>query len=118
MVGRAMGGEQSPHVQIYTRRWCLYCAAARRLFKKLGVDFDVIKLDGRPELRREVSERAGGWPTVPMIFIGPRFIGGYAEAAALHRSGALPGLLDDHEPRTEVDCVVEPHANPYDSRDQ
>ena len=118
MVGRAMAGEKSPHIQIFTRRWCLYCAAARRLFKKLGVDFEEIKLDGRPELRREVSERAGGWPTVPMIFIGPRFIGGYAEAAALHRSGALPGLLDDHEPRTEVDCVVEPHAHPNDSRDQ
>ena len=118
MVGRAMGGEQSPHVQIYTRRWCLYCAAARRLFKKLGVDFDVIKLDGRPELRQEVSERAGGWPTVPMIFIGPRFIGGYAETAALHREGALLRLLDNHEPQSKVDGVVEPHAHSYDSRDQ
>ena len=113
-----MAGEQPPHVQIYTRRWCFYCAAARRLFKKLGVGFEEIKLGGRPELRREVSERAGGWPTVPMIFIGPRFVGGYAEAAALHRSGALPWLLDDHEPLTEVGRVVEPHAYPYDSRDQ
>jgi len=112
-----MAGEQSPGVQIHTKRWCLYCVAARRLFKKLGVDFEEINLDGRPELRLEVSERAGGWPTVPMIFIGPRFIGGYAEAVALHREGALRRLLDDHEPRTKVDCVVEPHANPYDSRD-
>ena len=55
-----MACERSPQVQIYTRRWCLYCAAARRLFKKLGVDFEDIKLDGRPELRGEVSEKAGG----------------------------------------------------------
>jgi glutaredoxin 3 len=111
-----MAGEKSPGVQIFTRRWCLYCVAARRLFKKLCVGFEEIKLDGRPELRREVSEKAGGWPTVPMIFIGPRFIGGYAEAAALHREGALLRLLDAHEPRTDMDGVVEPHANPYDSR--
>ena len=111
-----MAGEKSPHIQIYTRRWCFYCAAARRLFKKLGVGFEEIKLDGRPELRREVSENAGGWPTVPMIFIGPRFIGGYTEAAALHRDGALLGLLDDHEPRTEVDRVVEPQSHPNDGR--
>ena len=111
-----MAGEKSPHVQIYTRRWCFYCAAARRFFKKLGVGFEEIKLDGRPELRREVSERAGGWPTVPMIFIGPRFIGGYADAAALHREGALLRLLKAHEPQTEVDCVVEPRAHLYDNR--
>ena len=111
-----MAGETSPRVQIYTRRWCFYCVVARRLFQKLGVDIEEIKLDGRPELRRQVSEKAGGWPTVPMIFIGPRFIGGYAEAAALHREGALLRLLDDHEPQTEMDGVAEPRAHPYDCR--
>jgi glutaredoxin 3 len=110
-----MAGEQSPRIQIYTRRWCFYCAAARRLFRKLGVDFEEIKLDGRPELRREISAKAGGWPTVPMIFIEPRFIGGYAEVAALHRKGALLRLLDTQEPQTELDGVVEPRAHPYDS---
>ena len=109
--------EISPRVRIYTRRWCLYCAAARRLFKKLGVDFDEIKVGGRPELRREISEKAGGWPTVPMIFIGPRFVGGYAETAALHRSGALPGLLNGHEPGADGGTVVEQSGLPHDSRD-
>jgi len=109
--------EISPRVRIYTGRWCLYCAAARRLFKKLGVDFDEIKLDGRPELRREISEKARGWPTVPMIFIGPKFIGGYAESAALRRSGALSLLLDGPEPGADGGSVVEQSALPHDSRD-
>ncbi len=109
--------EKPPRVRIYTRGWCLYCAAARRLFKKLGVDFDEIKLDGRPELRREISAKAGGWPTVPMLFIGQRFIGGYAETAALHRSGALPGLLDGHASEAGRGSVVEQRAHPHDSRD-
>jgi len=76
-------------VRIYTRRWCGYCFAARRLFTRLGVDFEEIALDGQRELRREVSERAGNWRTVPMIFVGDQFIGGYQEAAELNRRGAL-----------------------------
>ena len=111
-----MAGETSSRVQIYTRRWCLYCVAARRLFRKLGLDVEEIKLDGRPDLRREVSEKAGGWPTVPMIFIGPRFIGGYAETAALHRSGTLSGLLDGHHPGADGGSVVEQSVLPHDSR--
>ncbi len=76
-------------ITIYTKRWCGYCWAARRLFSKLGLLFEEIPLDGRPELRREVSSAAGGWPTVPMIFLGDEFIGGYTEAAKLHRQGGL-----------------------------
>jgi len=53
------------------------------------VDFEEIRLDGLPGRRQEISERAGNWRTVPMVFIGDRFIGGYQEAAELHRSGEL-----------------------------
>ena len=77
------------HVRIYSRHWCGYCFAARRLFTRLGVDFEEIALDGQRELRREVSQRAGNWPTVPMIFVGNQFIGGYQEAAELDRNGTL-----------------------------
>ena len=82
---------QAP-VRLYTRRWCIYCFAARRLFRRLGVDFEEIRLDGDPSLRHEISESAGSWPTVPMIFIGDSFVGGYQEAAALHRRGELESL--------------------------
>ena len=87
-----MASDASIGVRLYTRRWCGYCFAARRLFTRLGVDFEEIALDGQPGLRREVSERAGNWPTVPMIFIGDGFIGGYREAAELHRRGELEHL--------------------------
>ena len=79
-------------IQIYTRRWCWYCFAARRLFDRLKIDFDEIAVDGLPDLRREISKRAGYWATVPMILIGDRFIGGYREAADLHRRGELEKL--------------------------
>ena len=78
-----------PVVTIYTKRWCGYCWAARRLFGKLGIDFEEIPLDGNQKLRREIAATAGNWPTVPMVFLGKRFIGGYTELAQLHRKGDL-----------------------------
>ena len=82
----------TPAVRIYTKRWCGFCHAATRLFQSLGVAFQEIPVDADPELRWEVSARAGNWPTVPMIFIGDNFVGGYTEAAALHRKGRLLSL--------------------------
>jgi len=79
-------------VRIYTRRWRGYCFAARRLLTRLGVDFEEIALDGQPELPREISDHAGNWRTVPIIFVGDRFIGGYQEAAELDRRGVLEKL--------------------------
>lgn len=81
-------------VTVYTTRWCMFCAAAKRLLTAAGVDFEEVALDGRPELRRQVSDAHGGWPTVPMILIGDRFVGGYDDLARLHRAGELTALLD------------------------
>ena len=89
-----MTGAGAPTVRLYTRRWCGYCIAARRLLRKLAIDFEEIRLDGDPELRREISEAARDWPTVPMIFIDERFIGGYTELARLHRRGDLAKLME------------------------
>ena len=84
-----MASDASIGVRLYTRRWCGYCFAARQLFTQLGVDFEEIAIDGQSGLRQKVSERAGNWRTVPMVFIGDHFIGGYQEAAELLRRGEL-----------------------------
>lgn len=89
--------QNSKHVRLYTRRWCGYCFAARRLLQKLEVDFEEIRLDGRPDLRRKISTEAGGWKTVPMIFAGDRFLGGFSELADLHRGGELEGIVGSAE---------------------
>ena len=93
-------GPLQGRVRIYTRKWCWYCFAARRLLQGLGVEFDEIPIDGRKELRRRISELAGGWRTVPMIFAGDRFLGGFDEISELHRRGELQPLLEnpDDEP--------------------
>ena len=66
---------------------------ARRLFDELRIDFEEIALDGDPDLRWKIAAKAGNWTTVPMIFIGDHFIGGYTETASLHRDGRLLRLI-------------------------
>jgi len=76
-------------VRMYTTKWCGYCFAARRLLRRLDVDFEEISLDGKPELRRRISRQTGGWPTVPMVFVNGIFVGGYSELRSLCRKGDL-----------------------------
>jgi glutaredoxin 3 len=83
-----------PAVRLYTRKWCGYCTLARRLLNELKVEYEEIPLGEEPALRRSLTEANGGWPTLPMVFIGERFVGGYRELRNLERSGELARLLE------------------------
>ena len=83
-----------PKVRLYTRRWCGYCTAARRLLGHHDIEYEEIPLGDNPELRRSVSQANGNWSTLPMIFIGDHFVGGYRELARLNSSGELDSLLE------------------------
>ncbi len=82
-----------PQVTLYTTSWCPYCAAAKSLLKKKGVAFEEIDVDGKPELRRAMTERAGGRTSVPQIFIGAKHVGGSDDLHALEARGELDKLL-------------------------
>jgi glutaredoxin 3 len=81
-------------VIIYTTSICPYCDSAKRLFKSLNVSYEEISLEGQHEERVRLSKAHGGWRTVPMIFIGEQFIGGFDDAKKLHDRGALLPLIN------------------------
>ena len=56
-------------VEMYTTGWCPYCAMAKALLARKGVEFAEISLDEEPGRRAEMIERAHGGRTVPQIFI-------------------------------------------------
>lgn len=85
-------------VKIYTTTVCPYCDSAKRLFKSLGVPYEEISLDGCHEERQRLSEANGGWRTVPMIFIGDKFMGGFTDVKAVHDRGELLPLINGSEP--------------------
>jgi glutaredoxin 3 len=66
---------------------------AETLLKAKGVtDIEKIRVDLDPQQREEMMQKTGR-RTVPQIFIGRTYVGGYDDLAALDRSGKLDPLL-------------------------
>ncbi len=86
------GVAMSAPVTMYSTRFCPYCMAARRLLAAKGVAYEDIGVDGNPDLRRKMTEKAGQ-RTVPQIWIGERHIGGFTDLAALDERGELDQML-------------------------
>lgn len=80
------------NVVIYTTRFCPFCVRARQLLKSKGVDYDEIPVDGKPELRQEMTRKAGSH-TVPQIWINDEHVGGCSELMLLDQQGRLDGML-------------------------
>lgn len=81
-------------VTIYTKPFCGFCHAAKRLLAHKGVDFTEIDISGNPELRREMIQKANGRSTVPQIWIGATHVGGFDEIDALEARGRLDQMLE------------------------
>ncbi|MGX1098360.1 glutaredoxin 3 [Amorphus sp. MBR-141] len=80
-------------VTIYTRQFCGFCVAAKRLLDQKGVSYDEIDASGDPGRRQEMIERSNGGRTFPQIFVGDTHVGGCDDLYDLERSGKLDGLL-------------------------
>ena len=80
-------------VTIYTRMFCGFCTAAKRLLDSKGVAYTEHDATYSPDLRREMIERSSGGSTFPQIFIGDVHVGGCDDLHALDAAGELDGLL-------------------------
>ena len=79
-------------VIVYSSDYCPYCSRAKHLLASKGVAFEEIKVDGKPQLRAEMTKKAGR-TSVPQIWIGAKHIGGCDDLYALERAGKLDALL-------------------------
>lgn len=82
------------NITIYTSNWCPYCIKAKQLLTQKGVAFNEITVDGKPQVRAEMKEKAGK-NSVPQIWINDQHIGGCDDLCALEQSGKLDALLAD-----------------------
>lgn len=81
-------------VTIYTTTFCPYCNQAKMLLKNKGVDYQEIAMQSlTTEQRTELSQKTNNYRTVPQIFIGDTFVGGFDQLSALERAGKLDSLL-------------------------
>jgi len=84
--------DAASNIVIYTTPWCPYCTRAKHLLTSKGVAFEEINVQGKPDLRQEMEDRAGAY-TVPQIWVGETHVGGCDELYALERMGKLDSLL-------------------------
>jgi glutaredoxin 3 len=80
-------------VEIYSTMFCGYCARAKSLLDKKGVDYVEIDIIEDSAKRDEMVERSAGRQTVPQIFIDGEHIGGSDDLYALERAGKLDAKL-------------------------
>ncbi|MBA2656977.1 MAG: glutaredoxin 3 [Tatlockia sp.] len=81
-------------IVMYSTAYCPYCARARELLEKKGLDYLDIRIDEHPEKRDEMIAKSGG-RTVPQLFINGQPIGGCDDMYALEAQGQLDKLLQD-----------------------
>ena len=81
------------NVIIYTWTICPYCVRAKALLKSKGVQYTEINLDGKDHEMTDLQKQTK-WKTMPQIFIGDEFIGGYVDLAELENRGELDRLLE------------------------
>jgi glutaredoxin 3 len=85
----------SSKVVVFSKSYCPYCLATKKLFKDLGVDAKVIELDKRSDGDAIQSEllKMTGQRTVPNTFINGQHLGGNDKAQAAAKSGELQKKL-------------------------
>ncbi len=80
-------------VVIYTRQFCGFCSAAKRLLDDKGVAYVEHDATADPDMRVEMIRRANGRHTFPQIFIGDTHVGGFNELSQWQHNGLLDKAL-------------------------
>lgn len=79
---------------LYTKPTCPYCIAAKNLLDNKGIEYtDIVITTLSDDERAELTTRTNNHRTVPQIFIGDKFVGGFDNLNALNQSGELDKLL-------------------------
>ena len=81
------------NVTIYTGPLCNFCDAAKRLLTRNNVDYKEINIATVDGAMDEMIAKANGKRTIPQIFIGDTYVGGYNELKTLEVEGKLDNLL-------------------------
>lgn len=84
------GGQ--PPITVYTSAICGYCVAAKNFLKSKGLSWTEVRIDTDPAERDRMIALTRRH-TVPQIFVGEVYVGGYDDMMAMHRRGEFEPLL-------------------------
>ncbi|MBY0451834.1 MAG: glutathione S-transferase N-terminal domain-containing protein [Bdellovibrionaceae bacterium] len=84
--------KQKAQIKMIKKTPCPYCDRALTFFKNKGVEVEVTDLTNDIDKLMEYRNQTGH-QTVPMIFIGEKFVGGYDDLKALDADGGFDPLV-------------------------
>ena len=65
---------------VYGEDWCGFTSAARKLLQETGKTYIYVSFQGNRPLRNKFSlQYASGHTTIPLIFKGQKFVGGFEQ---------------------------------------
>lgn len=73
-------------VTVYTMNRCPYCLQLKLFLKRQGVEFKEINTSEHPEVLKELQDETS-FLTLPQVFVGDLFLGGYDNIIDLHQNG-------------------------------
>tara|TARA_B100001989_G_C24481475_1_gene434682 strand:+ start:331 stop:591 length:261 start_codon:yes stop_codon:yes gene_type:complete len=82
-------------ILVYSSMLCPYCFEAKKLLKKLNLNFEEVIVDNDHKIKNQMIELSDGRTTVPQIFFGENHIGGYDDLKRFYEEGKLSLLLEN-----------------------
>ena len=82
-------------VVIFSKTYCPYCTAAKKLFDQLQQQYKAVELDRMEdgdEIQNSLAQMTGQ-RTVPSVWVNKQFVGGNDKTQAAHKNGTLEELL-------------------------
>lgn len=79
-------------IKLYTWPHCPYCIGAKKFLDERGLEYIDVDIYKDNEMRRQLQRKTNHY-SVPFIFIGDTFIGGFSELKEIDFSGKLKELL-------------------------
>jgi len=71
---------------------CGFSAATVKTFEELRTPFETVNVLEDPDKRRAIKEFSE-WPTIPQVYIGGEFVGGWDIVRELHERGELQAMV-------------------------
>ena len=75
-------------VTLYTTKTCPFCRASKSILKGNNIPFKEIDVTDDPYLQVDLFHKTG-YETVPLIFFGEKFVGGYNQLKGMDERGEL-----------------------------
>jgi len=82
-----MNNLSQQNVTIYSKDYCPYCKAAKRILQARGISYNEIDVQLQPEMLAEMVARSKR-RTVPQIFFGDEHIGGHDDLVRYYKGRA------------------------------